>query len=208
MSPFPSYACGLVVLVYWGTVLRKIIRAGRKNRGASVGALPRSAVERLLWSAWVPTIIAWMALPFVIPQQTPGKHFWLDPVIAGSPAVSVVRWAAVVGAALVYFASVRCWRHMGRHWRIAIDAGQTTLLTDGPFSRVRHPIYSLNILLALLTAIAVPAPAVFAVTAAHVLLANIKAANEERFLLRLHPGEYPAYARRTGRFLPRWAGIR
>jgi len=40
---------------------------------------------------------------------------------------------------------------------------------------------------------------------AHVILMNLKARNEERYLLHAHSTEYERYLRRTGRFVPRRA---
>ena len=47
---------------------------------------------------------------------------------------------------------------MGRDWRMDISDRNTSLITDGLFARVRHPIYAFSIALMLATAIVLPTP--------------------------------------------------
>ncbi len=87
---------------------------------------------------------------------------------------------------------------------MAVAVGEkTNLITDGPFRRIRHPIYAFSILLMICTAIVVPTAPMLAVAAAHIVWMNLKARNEERHLLRTQGDDYARYMQRTGRFLPR-----
>ena len=80
---------------------------------------------------------------------------------------------------------------------------QQVLITDGPFARVRHPIYGYQLLLMLASLVVVPTTPMLIVAVVHLALMVAKARNEERHLLGTHGGDYAAYMGRTGRFFPR-----
>ena len=93
---------------------------------------------------------------------------------------------------------------MGSDWRMDIGLDRKTeLIVDGFFARVRHPIYAFSILLMVCSAAIVPTTPMLLIAAAHVVLMNVKARNEERHLLQVHGDTYAQYVSRTGRFLPR-----
>ncbi|MGA8034043.1 MAG: isoprenylcysteine carboxylmethyltransferase family protein, partial [Casimicrobiaceae bacterium] len=87
-----------------------------------------------------------------------------------------------------------------------ISDDNTTLITDGPFRRIRHPIYAFSILIMIASAVVLPTPSMIALAALHLSLMNIKARNEEAHLARMHGDAYLRYLDRTGRFLPRLTG--
>ncbi len=83
----------------------------------------------------------------------------------------------------------------------------TGLVTSGLYGVIRHPIYT-GFLAAGLGLVAVGAsPWHLVVWAALTVLLSVKARWEERMLTAEHP-DYPAYAGRTGRFLPRLRRVR
>jgi protein-S-isoprenylcysteine O-methyltransferase Ste14 len=89
---------------------------------------------------------------------------------------------------------------------LAVSETQTSaLITDGLFARVRHPIYALQMLLMLCSAIIIATVPMLIVAIVHCCLMNLKARNEERHLRKSHGAAYEAYLRRTGRFFPRLA---
>lgn len=93
---------------------------------------------------------------------------------------------------------------MGRHWKMAVTPGERqVLITDGPFERVRHPIYGYQVLLMLASLAVVPTLPMLVVAAIHVALMVTKARNEEAYLLEIHGDAYADYIARTGRFFPR-----
>jgi len=75
------------------------------------------------------------------------------------------------------------------------------LVTTGPYSRVRHPIYSGIILAMIGTTIAVSLYWLVAVVliGAYFLYSAIV---EERLMARLFPGSYPEYKRSTKMLIP------
>ncbi|MCO6435801.1 MAG: isoprenylcysteine carboxylmethyltransferase family protein [Phycisphaerae bacterium] len=206
MSPLPAYIVGCVVLGYWGCVVVKIFRAARKGKSVARVFVPRQSLEQGLWTLWIPTILCWIALPFVIPNQHTERRFWLAMIdLSAAPLLAeLLRWLAAILAVVILSLSIYCWRYMGRSWRLGVDTSQKVLLTEGPFRWSRHPIYSLGLALMVCTVVAVPAPAMFAVAVAHFTLIHLKVRVEERFLLALHGDLYENYRRRTGRFVPRF----
>ena len=97
-----------------------------------------------------------------------------------------------------------CWSTMGKDWRMDVsEKRKGTLITDGLFAYVRHPIYALSMLLMLCSAIILATPTMLVIAALHLVLNNVKARNEERHLLATHGEPYALYLRRTGRFFPR-----
>ena len=94
---------------------------------------------------------------------------------------------------------------MGDAWRIGVDPSERTeLVTDGPFSVVRNPIYSAMV--ACFVGIALLAPNVVTVAGAVALVVALELQTrivEEPYLAREHGEAYVAYAARVGRFLPK-----
>jgi protein-S-isoprenylcysteine O-methyltransferase Ste14 len=75
------------------------------------------------------------------------------------------------------------------------------LVTTGPYSRVRHPIYTGIILAMLGTALAT---SVYGLIAVAILSGYFifSATREESFLARQFPGTYPAYKHSTKMLVP------
>ena len=199
MRDIPLLILAITVAAYWLGVGRMVVRVRRKTRH-DVGVVPQKPKERLLWIVWVPLVAAWIALPWIAVQGTAAR--WASPV-ADAPAG--LRWAAALVAIACFAATARCWVRMGEHWRmdIALDE-RTELITDGPFRRIRHPIYAYQALLMICTAVVLPTPPMLVLAAVHIALVNVKARDEERHLLASHGEAYARYVGRTGRFLPRF----
>lgn len=108
-------------------------------------------------------------------------------------------FAVVVGLAVAVAASQRLGRELKAH---PAPAPAAVLSVDGPYRFVRHPIYAGLLLVALgLTVAAGSVVAVLAFVALLTLL-TLKARFEERLLAERF-SDYPEYARRTPRFVPR-----
>ena len=186
---------------YWSCVAVMVLRSRIKFRTAA-GALPNTARERLMWAVWIPNWIAWLVLP---PLAISASHplLALPEQAAGPGVLLVIRWLAAAVAMLSLLATLPCWLRMGSNWSMAVVPGKKTeLVTQGMFALVRHPIYALNMLLMIASVIVTATPAMLLVGIMHVILMNIKAGNEERYLLELHGQQYADYCRRTGRFMP------
>jgi protein-S-isoprenylcysteine O-methyltransferase Ste14 len=104
----------------------------------------------------------------------------------------------LLGLALAIWARV----YLGRNWGMPMSQKvDPELITSGPYSKVRHPIYSGLILAMIGTAIAVSLYWLIAV----VLLGGYfvySAIMEERFMAGNFPDSYPQYKRSTKMLIP------
>ena len=93
---------------------------------------------------------------------------------------------------------------MGRSWRIGTDPDERTdLVTGGPFTIVRNPIYSALIPTLLGLALLVPSGLALGSVIVFALGTELQVrAVEEPHLLRTHGRAYADYAARVGRFVP------
>lgn len=204
MPDLPALILAVVVLAYWGRVGAMSARIRRRTQTLS-GVVPEQGLERFLWLFFVPLVAAWIALPWLAAFRDAG--LLAVPEMARGGGWLVLRFAAALAAVALLVATIRCWRRMGRHWKMAVTPGEKqVLITDGPFARVRHPIYGYQILLMLASLGVVPTLPMLAIALVHVVLMATKARNEERFLRGVHGRDYEAYAARTGRFFPRLSG--
>lgn len=202
----PGTLVAATVVAYWigaCVMIARVRRHARRHRQPDAQVMPVQPLERLMALVWVPLVLAWMALPWLALSR-PGPPFGL-PAFVHDTLYAGVRWAAAVVALLCLAGTVKCWARMGHNWRMAVthEPGQV-LITDGPFSRIRHPIYAFSILLMICTMVAVPTALMLLLGVAHIALMAVKARNEERHLLASYGSAYESYAARTGRFLPRF----
>lgn len=128
----------------------------------------------------------------------------LDPLFAHrSPGLALAGLALVTLAGLLVR---RAQEDMASSWRIGIDTGERTdLITGGAFQLCRNPIY-LGLMLALFGfCLMIPGLIMGLLTGSAILLFQLQARLEEKYLLRIHGDVYSAYCSRVGRFLP-WTG--
>jgi protein-S-isoprenylcysteine O-methyltransferase Ste14 len=201
MRDLPLLVVTLAIWAYWLRVGAMVVRA-RRRQHRDVGVIPERPAERAMWLVFVPLVAAWCALPGLALTHADG---WLAvPSFAREGFLyPALRWVAALCAVACLAATLRCWRTMGRSWRMDISERNTALITDGMFARVRHPIYAFSIGMMIATAIVLPSLPMLLAAATHVVLMNVKARNEEAHLARIHGAAYARYVERTGRFLPR-----
>jgi len=205
MPDIPLLVIALTISSYWLRVGAMVIRA-RRRQHRNVGVVPERASERAMWLAFVPVVAAWCALPWLALTHSVGPL--AVPAFARDGSYAVLRWLFAAGAVACFVLTIDCWRRMGRNWRMDISDSNTSLVTEGLFARIRHPIYAFSIAMMIATATVLPTPAMIAIAAVHVLLMNVKARREEAHLARLHGEAYARYVERTGRFLPALAARR
>lgn len=113
-------------------------------------------------------------------------------------AAGILLWLAGLAWATWAQATMR------EHWRMGQDERESPdLVTTGPFGRMRHPIYSGMVLVALGITMVDPTYAGVAGVLLLTIGVRIQAVGvEEPHLRTLHGAAYEAWARRTGRFLP------
>lgn len=197
----PAAIIAATIWIYWLRVGFMVVRARRQTHDLA-GLVPEKRFERAMWLILVPVIVAWIVLPWLSFTRT---HAALaSPDVALSERVYAgLRWIVAICGVLCLALTIECWARMGKDWRMDVSDRKSELITDGLFAHVRHPIYALQMLLMLCTAIVVPTTPMFIVAILHIALMNIKARNEERHLLSMHGDGYARYLSRTGRFVPR-----
>ena len=186
-----AYQLWVVFLTSWWLaafwVSRDKTRAGRGELAAY--NLAWGVGFGLLFSVWA-TVLGRAHLPAAL---TP---LWTTPA-----SLAAILLAAQLGAfAFAWWARV----HMGRLWSGAIVVRDDHRVVDtGPFSLVRHPIYSGFILASWPLALIVPAPTALAGAAWLTGVMIVKSRAEERFLRQALGAEaYDAYAARTPQLVP------
>ena len=202
MRDVPVLIVALTVTAYWLRVGAMVVRARRKQH-RDVGIVPERRAERMMWLLFVPIVAAWCALPWLAVNREAGALAL--PLFARDFPYALVRWLGAAVALSCFVLTLRAWRRMGRDWRMDISKDNTTLITDGLFARIRHPIYAFSIAMMIATTIVLPTWPMIVVAIVHVALMNVKARNEESHLARLHGEAYAKYVARTGRFFPRAA---
>ncbi len=204
MRNFPGVVLCATVWAYWLGVGIMILRVNRKTKSLRMGGLvPKQPLERLMWIVWVPLVASWLVLPYLALVRhgawirTPG---WA----IEDPAYAALRWVAAGLAIACLLLTAWCWARMDVNWSMAVsDEHKGELIVDGLFARVRHPIYTLSMLLMLCTAAIVATLPMLVIALVHVVLMHLKARNEERHLLAVHGDAYARYLQRTRRFSPR-----
>lgn len=192
----PALVLGLILAAYWLRVLH-LAQKIRRSVGHSANVIPPGLLGCITRAVWFPVVFLWIAIPLCTPFLTTGI---LRPLFTSTP----VSWSALSVALAAFVLTLICWKTMGNSWRMGIDpAESTSLIVTGPFARVRHPIYALSSLLMLAIVAIVPSPLMIAIAIAHLMLLQLEARREEKYLARLHGQSYLDYCARTGRFLPK-----
>ena len=185
-------------LIYWAGVFVNARRV-RKQIGRSPNMTPRGTKERVLWLGWLLVIAVWIGQPFFI-----GEKAWafvrLCPRMMHIAVMSVGLALVVAG----YAGTLWCYAIMGSAWRIGVNAQEkNALVTTGPFERVRHPIYALQVVMLAGALLLLPTVCSLVLLAFHLACVWLKAADEEAYLLTTHGEKYREHMARTGRLLPK-----
>lgn len=188
-------------LIYWGGVWVQAKRIRRKI-GRTPNLRPRGTRERLLWLGWTVVVIGWITQPLLLNGKNPGGPlFGLCPDLSHPTAL----WTGLALIILGYLGTLWCYVAMGAAWRIGIDTEKTASLVEtGPYRRMRHPIYSFQMVMLIGALLLLPTIASVAILLLHFICASIKAGDEEKHLTGVYGDEYRAYRGRTGKFFPRF----
>lgn len=120
------------------------------------------------------------------------------------PFPSVLRWLGVIlGFCTIPFL---IWTHrtLGHFWSAELEIqDQHRLITSGPYSRIRHPMYTAFILFTLSTVLLAANLFVAIFGLLVCVLFYPVTQQEEQLFLNEFGDEYQEYMNRTGRFLPR-----
>jgi protein-S-isoprenylcysteine O-methyltransferase Ste14 len=192
-----SLILGLIIGFYWGRVIR-MARKARKRTGRAANFFPPEPIGRVLRILWIPVVVIWIVHPFVTAHAI--LHWLILTPLWHSPWIACP--AVVIAFACLWLSQI-CWRTMGKNWRMGIDpVERTSLVSEGPYAYVRHPIYALSQAMMLATVIAIPSPLMIAAGAFHIALLQWEARREESHMTTVHGQTYLDYCARVRRFLP------
>lgn len=183
---------GVLLVCYAVFIIIILRRPGRVKHGRekSPGVVRLGVVLQSL-----SFLVAWI-LRRPRPDPFRGTALWPD-ILTAAAGLSLALVAVILVAAAK--------KHLGRHWALAARViDEHSLVTDGPFERVRHPIY-LAMGLLLFAAVVGLSSVPGAVCASLFFMAGtyFRVRAEEGLLAREFGPEFEAYRRRVSAFLPR-----
>lgn len=197
-AQLPAVLVGILIAGYWLRVLH-LARKVRRNAGHGANVVPPGAVGLITRAIWFPVVLLWIVVPIATPFV--GE---LPAIVRPLIISPLMAWIGLAVAAAAFICTLICWKKMGRDWRMGIDPNEkTSLIVNGPFAYVRHPIYALSSVLMLATVATTISPLMIAVGFIHLVLLQLEARREEAYLLNLHGDAYRAYCARAGRFFPK-----
>jgi len=177
-------------------------------------------------AAWVLFLFYWFVMAFRVKRTVKrqslagrARHILLGVVaflllfdnriawgVLAAPLVPAAWAWAVAGAALTWAGvGLAIWARtiLGSNWSGLVTLKQNhTLIRSGPYSVVRHPIYSGLLLAGLGTALALGEARGFLAVAVVFLLWLEKSRTEERFMIEQFGREYEEYRQRTWALVP------
>ena len=145
-------------------------------------------------------------------RSTPRLRFTALVLVAVTILVAVSERPSLTGLAgeiaqLVGLALMAC-AALGRIWCSTFIAGfkDRVLVHSGPYSALRHPLYSLSMVAMLGAGLATRSVTLTIMLVALLACTHALAAKaEERLLRELHGAAYERYAAETPAFVPRWS---
>ena len=175
-----------------GSVVRKIYTTGR--RGVKAEKKCSSVLDIIL----VGTAGVGMSVPLLY-LFTP----WLD--FANYNLLGWSGWAGTVVFAGAIFMLWRSHANLGRNWSATLRiAGQHSLITNGVYRHIRHPMYTAHLLWAIAQGLLLANwLAGWAFLVLSIPLYLIRIPKEEQMMIEHFGEEYRAYKSRTGRLIPR-----
>lgn len=180
---------------------------GRARRPAStepvrvVAERPPARWTQIAWIAGTLASVFWPVGVFFAPEYA--YHWPAFPDFPDSWTVQVLGVLLSVSGGILF---ARAAQALGRQMTPAIQVQQGhRLVQEGPYRRIRHPVYTAIITVAAGQSLFLLSPAVAILAVVLVVLANYRAALEEALLKspEAFGGIYDEYIARTGRFLPR-----
>jgi protein-S-isoprenylcysteine O-methyltransferase Ste14 len=188
VSPYRSIIAGLWLLfvVYWAV--------------AAVGA-KRSTSSRP-WRGGIGLRLV-VILLIAAMLRSPSLRQFLAETQRSASHSSLLGWTGVALCVLGFGLAIIARWHLGRNWGMPMSRkDQPELVTSGPYSVIRHPIYTGLILAMLGSAIGVNLTWALMLAPVGVYFI-LSARREETVMLQLFPEQYAAYMARTGMLAPR-----
>ncbi|MDR3643089.1 MAG: isoprenylcysteine carboxylmethyltransferase family protein [Candidatus Doudnabacteria bacterium] len=160
--------------------------------------LGRSPWRRL---AWLRIVIVAVILTVIWKKEPLGalaQHWGISQAVPANTALAAIGTVlCLLGVAFAIWARV----HLGRNWSAAPALKEDhELITSGPYSLVRHPIYTGIIAAALGTAFVIPVWAALFIVISGIFIWRVRV--EESLMTKQFPNQYPDYKKRTWALIP------
>ena len=189
----------LIFAIFWIVRIYYVRKAKDPDKPRS-GAERRAAIKQEGWTGIVLVVLTYVEL-FLIGLFLLGPSWmsWADLVFP-----FWLHWIGIV--ILVCSVPLMIWVHrtLGQHYSYALETKtEQKIITTGPYSRVRHPLYSVHNLfnfgMVLLTAnIPLIILAIFGVPFTY---ARMK--REEKMMIKQFGSDYEEYMKKTGKIFPK-----
>ena len=187
----------LVLYAVLALGLRAVVQLQRTGSTGVIGISGRPGSTE-----WIAGVLFEVAIGVVVIGAVLELTDVLDPI--SGLGTGSVRAAGIVLALAGLAVTLGAQWSMGDSWRVGVDpAERTELVTHGPFSVVRNPIYAGVI--PFFAGIALLVPNLVAIGGFALLVAGLEAQTrlvEEPYLRQVHGSAYADYAARVGRFVP------
>jgi protein-S-isoprenylcysteine O-methyltransferase Ste14 len=193
-----TLALVLYVVFLFGAFGLRVIMHRRATGSSGVNGVLRGEPGSVEWWAGLALVLS-ILISVVAPiVQLAG----LDPV--GALDTSAVRIVGGVLAVLGFLGTVFAQHMMGPSWRVGVNPEETTgLVTSGPFTLVRNPVFSTTVVsFAGLTLLAPNLVALIGFVLVLIAVQLQVRVVEEPYLRRVHGEAYIGYGRQVGRFAP------
>jgi protein-S-isoprenylcysteine O-methyltransferase Ste14 len=166
---------------------------------AAAGA--KRSVGRPRWRREIGLRLLVILLIIVVLQSRSLRQFLAETQRSASHS-DILGWSGAALCLLGFGLAINARRHLGRNWGLPMSRKeQPELVTTGPYTIIRHPIYTGLILAMLGSAIGINV-----LWALPLVLAGAyfiySARREETAMLQLFPEQYAAYMARTGMLAP------
>lgn len=154
---------------------------------------------RTRWRQWTGSRVGILIILVLLSRLNLLHHHNAAMAATGGLVLPVIGLVVLLaGLAFAVWARV----HIGRNWGMPMtEKADPDLVTTGPYSRVRHPIYTGIIVAMVGTAVAL-SPWYLIVAAVLGGYFAYSAHNEERYMVTQFPDAYPAYKRSTKMLIP------
>lgn len=176
-----TLTCWVSVVLYWNISARSV----------------KSAVEAQAFVDRVARIPVWLGFILFIAA-------WVYPVGVFVMRRTALSDSVAIGICVLgSFIAIWSRKTLGAEWSRDVELKQEHKLVErGPYSLMRHPIYTAHLLLGLGTALGSGRLLAFAGLVSFVVDFWIKLSQEERLLVGGFPDEYPMYKARVKALIP------
>ena len=129
---------------------------------------------------------------------------WLDYFALVIP--EIIRLSGIIFFVMGLVLLIWVHRTLGKHWSMLLKLGEEhRLITNGPYARVRHPMYSYFYIMVISTALISANLLVGGFGfLTWTLLYVVRVGDEEAMMIEQFGEEYKEYMERTGRLIPKY----